>query len=355
MASSDISILIIYTGGTIGMISDLETGALKPFDFRKIEYEVPALKKFGYSLFSHTFEPPIDSSDITPGIWVKLANLIFDNYDHYDGFVVLHGTDTMAYSASALSFMLKNLGKPVIFTGSQLPIETLRTDGRENLITAIEIAAAQKADRPLIPEVCIYFENKLYRANRTTKLHAEYFNAFNSYNYPALAKIGIQIHYNFNAIKAHNEKPFRIQTSLSCNVAILKIFPGMQPQYVESVLRTPGLEGLVLETFGSGNAMTQKWLIRLLTEATQRGLFVLNVTQCSAGRVDMSKYATGEALSQTGILSGYDLTTEAAITKMMWVLAQDKSHEAKRSLFSKDINGEMTVDMGKELLPHAKA
>lgn len=355
MKNQDTSILIIYTGGTIGMINDPETGTLKPFNFSKIAHEIPALKKFGYGLYSLAFDPPVDSSDISPDIWVKLARIIETQYARYDGFVVLHGTDTMAYSASALSFMLENLEKPVIFTGAQLPIETLRTDGRENLITSIEIAAASYKNKPLIPEVCIYFENRLYRANRTTKHHAEYFNAFNSYNYPTLAEVGIHIHYNYNAIKPQKQTDaFQINTHLTKNVGILKIFPGITPMFVETVLSTPDLEGIVLESFGSGNAMTDQWFLESLKEATARNIIIFNVTQCTAGTVDMSKYETGTALAATGILNGFDITTEAALTKMMHVLGRKIPLEEKKSLMQTPINGEMTTRRKDNLLPHAQ-
>lgn len=337
------------------MINDPETGTLKPFNFSKIAQEVPALKKFGYRLYSKAFDPPVDSSDISPEIWIKLARIIQENYHDYQGFVVLHGTDTMAYTASALSFMLENLQKPVIFTGAQLPIETLRTDGRENLITSIEIAAARQNSKPLIPEVCIYFENRLYRANRTTKHHAEYFNAFNSYNYPALAEVGIHIHYNTNAIKpVGSERKLKLHTQLNKNVGILKIFPGITAALVEAFLSTPGLEGVVLESFGSGNAMTDRWFISNLYKATKSGIIILNVTQCTAGTVDMSKYETGTALASTGILNGYDITTEAALTKMMYVLGKPVSVEKKQELMQTSINGEMTTKLSDNLLPHSQ-
>lgn len=356
MEANQLSILIIYTGGTIGMINDPETGTLKPFNFSKIAHEVPALKKFGYRMYSVAFDPPVDSSDISPDIWVKLAHIISDNYSKYDGFVVLHGTDTMAYSASALSFMLKNLNKPVIFTGAQLPIETLRTDGKENLITAIEIAAAQIGNKALVPEVCIYFENRLYRANRTTKHHAEFFNAFNSYNYPALADVGIHIHYNYNALrKAYDRGALQVEDKLNRYVGILKIFPGITWALVDAFLHTPNLEGIVFESFGSGNAMTDDWFVNSLKSASERGIIMLNVTQCTAGTVDMSKYATGKTLQDAGLLSGYDLTTEAALTKLMHVLGKKISISEKKVLLQTAINGEMTITPQDNLLPRQQA
>jgi len=341
---SETAILIIYTGGTIGMIKDPLTGSLKPFDFQQIAEEVP-LKKMGYKLSSIAFAPPIDSSNINHKDWVRIANILKNNYEKFDGFVVLHGTDTMSYSASALSFMLENNRKSVIFTGSQLPIGTLRTDGKDNLIAAIEIAASKINGKSIVPEVCIFFENQLYRGNRTTKNHAENFNAFRSENYPILAEAGIRINYNMAAIHYPvDNKKFNIHTKLTNNVAILKMFPGIGKLQVDAVLNIKNLKGLVLETYGSGNAPTDKWFIDGITNACKKGIVVLNVTQCAAGSVEMGRYQTSVELQKSGVISSYDITTEAAITKLMFVLGQNFSHDRAVELLKISISGEMTVN-----------
>lgn len=339
------SILIIYTGGTIGMIKSEETGSLEPFKFNQISAQVPELKRFGYNLSTVAFDPPIDSSDMDIDVWVKLAKIIKEYYELYDGFVVLHGTDTMAYTASALSFMLENQSKPIIFTGSQLPIGMLRTDGKENLITTIEIAAAQKNGKPVVPEVCIYFEDNLYRANRTTKHHAEYFDAFRSYNYPPLAEVGIHIKYNFKAIHNSNqEKELKIHTKLDNNVAFLKLFPGISEKAVRGILNIDGLKGIVLETFGSGNATTKPWFINLLKGALiNRGLIIINVTQCKAGTVDMGLYATSIELKNAGVINGYDITSESAITKLMLMLGSGFEKKEIIRLLNSNISGEVSI------------
>lgn len=327
------------------MKQEPETGVLAPFDFRQINEEVPELKKFGFTLDSISFSP-IDSSEVQPDLWVALARTIEDHYDRYEGFVILHGTDTMAYSASALSFMLENLSKPVIFTGSQLPIGMLRTDGKENLISSIEIAAAQENGLPRVPEVCIFFENKLLRANRTTKFSAEHFNAFHSFNYPALAEAGINIRFNTSAIRYPSSevpKPLRIYTQMDTNVASLKIFPGIQESTVRHILSTPHLRSVILETFGSGNAPTAPWFIDALRDAIDRGLLIVNRSQCLSGSVEMEKYQTGKLLKKVGVLSGYDLTFEAALTKMYFL--QGKYFDNKALFFNllKSIRGELTI------------
>ncbi len=334
-------ILIIYTGGTIGMITDPETGALKPFDFNHISEEVPDLKKIPYQLDTLFFKDPIDSSNITPKAWIKVANQIEEHYNQYDGFVVLHGSDTMAYSASALSFMLRNLAKPVIFTGSQLPIGVIRTDGKENLVTAIEIAGSQIDGKPIIPEVAVYFEYKLYRGNRTTKINAEHFKAFATFDYPILANAGIKIDYNFNKILPLVEKPLEVHKSFNTNVAILTLFPGISQKYIHHFFSAPNLKGVVLHTFGSGNALSEDWFIEELNRAINNGITLLNVTQCKMGEVIQGRYETSKALEKIGVISGRDITLEAAITKMMLVLAEFSSVESIKKELTTSYCGEM--------------
>jgi L-asparaginase len=338
------AILIIYTGGTIGMVRDPISKGLHPFDFSHIQDQVPELKSFGYQIDTITFSPLIDSSDVTPDFWVKLTNLIEENYTRYDGFIVLHGTDTMAYTASALSFMLENLQKPVILTGSQLPIGTLRTDGKENLITAIEIAASQKDGQPMVPEVALYFENRLYRGNRTTKTSSEHFNAFSSPNYPELADIGINIKYNYGAIRYPTSvRPLKTHKQLETNIAILKIYPGMSEHMVKAVVHNDKARAIILETYGSGNATTETWFTQSLKDAIKHGKVVLNITQCLAGEVDMTKYETGQKLLEAGVLNGYDLTTEAGLTKLMFLLGMGIQNEEIRSCLNKSLRGEISV------------
>ncbi len=341
------SILIIYTGGTIGMKQDPETLALRPFNFDQILEEVPEIKKFGCNIDSFSFDPPVDSSDIQADFWLELAAFIKENYHKYDGFVILHGTDTMSYSASALSFILQNLEKPVIFTGSQLPIGMLRTDGKENLISSIEIASAKDNNgKAMVPEVCVYFQNELFRGNRTTKYSAENFRAFQSPNYPLLAEAGIHIKYNPWNINYPNQldKDLKICNKLDTSVSILKIFPGILPQCVDSILSTPGLRAVILESYGSGNAPTKPWLLEKIKKAIDNGLIIYNITQCHAGHVDMDAYATGKALKNIGVIGGYDSTTEAAITKLFFLLGQFSDNSEVKNNLSKNLRGEITIN-----------
>ncbi len=376
------SILIIYTGGTIGMIENPETGALENFTshcsatktdreeprpfagdkFRTTEEEednstprdldlahfrqnVPELNRFNYHIDALAFDPPIDSSDMEPKYWVKIVRIISDNYEGYDGFVVLHGTDTMAYTASALSFMLENLGKPVIVTGSQLPIGQLRTDGKENLLTSIEIAAARNEDgEPMVPEVCIFFENKLMRGNRTTKINAEGFNAFRSYNLPALAHAGIHIKYETHLIRRPDPKrPFCPHFEIDNHVIILTLFPGIRREYVDAVLRFSGVKAVILKTYGSGNAPQKPWLFEKLKEIVDSGIVLVNITQCSQGTVEMHRYGTGLQLLQAGAINGYDSTVECMVTKLMFLLGCGLSGEELIARMNTSIAGEITV------------
>jgi len=339
---SKISILVLYTGGTIGMINDPESGMLLPYDFELISNHIPEINNFDYDIDSYSFDPPIDSSNMKPDLWVKLATTIEDNYENYDGFVVLHGSDTMSFTASALSFMLENLNKPVIFTGSQLPIGINRTDGRENFITSIEIAAACENGLPLVPEVCIYFENQLYRANRTHKYNAENFKAFSSLNYPVLAEAGVYIKYNKNAIRKQNFKKLKVHKNFDTNIAILKLFPGIQENVLNSVLNIKGLKAVILETYGSGNAPTDQWFINALSEAIKKGIIILNVTQCKGGSVELGKYQTSLDLNKIGILSGHDITFESACVKTMLLLGSKFSEQKLGNYLQTSIRGEIT-------------
>ena len=327
------------------MIENPETGALEAFNFDQLQENVPELKRFNYRISSYQFNPPIDSSDMEPALWAKLVKIIQYNYDNFDGFVILHGTDTMSYTASALSFMLENLAKPVVFTGSQIPIGVLRTDGRENLITAIEIAGAHIGGRPEVPEVSLYFQNRLFRANRTTKRSAEALSAFRSYNYPPLAEVGVNIAYNLAAILHPTEisPELRIATRLADGIEVIKLFPGLGENILRAMLSAPGLRAVVLETFGAGNAPTNEWFIRVLKEAIDRGVIILNITQCGGGKVSMELYETGLRLQKIGVLCGHDMTTEAAVTKLMYVLGLGLPDDETRMLLRKPLRGEFTA------------
>jgi L-asparaginase len=336
------SVLLIYTGGTIGMMQDPKTGVLKPFNFKALTKQIPELQKFDIELSSISFEKPIDSSNMSPETWIQLAQIIKSNYDLYHGFVILHGSDTMAFTASALSFMLQNLAKPVILTGSQLPIGTIRTDGKENLITAIEIAAAQKNNKPIVNEVCVYFEYKLHRGNRTLKYNSAHFDAFKSPNYPALAEAGVTIDYKTNYLLKPSKKQFAIQTQLDNDVVVLKLFPGLSKKITLAILNIPEIKGVIIETFGAGNASTQPWFIDALKTAINKGIVVYNVTQCPEGKVVQGMYETSSQLKKIGVISGQDITIESAITKLMFVLGQKLSLEKTKKQLETNLVGEIS-------------
>ena len=339
------SILLIYTGGTIGMKVDPVLQALTPFDFSQILDEVPELGKFAYRIDSYTFDPLIDSSDVEPAHWISLVRLIEERYDEYDGFVILHGTDTMAYSASVLSFMIQGLTKPIIFTGSQLPIGMPRTDGKENLISSVEIAAAKdKEGHALVPEVCIYFDNMLMRGNRTTKVNSDHFRAFRSENCPPLAEAGINIRYNQSIILKPNDwnsKPI-FHTNLDTRVSILKIHPGITEGVVEHILCSTESRAVIIETYGAGNAPSKDWFISLINKALASGKVLLNITQCLAGSVNMNLYATGKCLKNAGVCSGYDCTTEGALAKLFYLMGISEENERVKEMLETDLRGEIS-------------
>lgn len=342
MSNANSSILLIYTGGTIGMMEDPASGTLMPFDFRHLMDYLPELKRFNFVIDVVSFEEPIDSSDVDVETWQKIAQIIEVNYEHFDGFVVLHGTDTMAFSASALSFMLEGLTKPVIFTGAQLPIGKLRTDGKENLITAIELAAAKRNGESIVQEVAIYFESRLYRGNRTHKYNTENFDAFESANFPALAEAGIHLFYSHENLYRSEVKEFSVKREFDTRVAILKIFPGMREEMIAPLINNAELRGLIIETFGSGNVPTLTWLSNLLRASVSRGTVVLNISQCNKGFVEQGRYETSMILRDAGVIGGADMTIESAVTKMMFLLGQYPNPEDVRERLMVPLRGELT-------------
>lgn len=340
-------VLLLFTGGTISMVRDPQSGALHPADMTTFQSFVPELFAGNIEVEMLPFEPLLDSSDINPDNWAKMAHMVYDNYNNYDGFVILHGTDTMSYSASALSFMLQDLTKPVVFTGSQLPVGVLRSDAKENLLTAIEIAAAKDENgNAMVPEVTIFMDDELYRGNRTTKRNAEHFSAFNSYNYPALARAGVRLTYNKQFINTPStDAQLRLRDKTDCNVAVLKLFPGITEPVVKAILSTPGLRGVVLETYGAGNAPSCDWLYQHLRNAVERGIIIVNKTQCNTGSVAMGQYAVSLPLLKAGVISGYDITTEALLTKMMYLFGENpNNNELVKQLLQTPLCGELTME-----------
>lgn len=334
-------VLIIYTGGTIGMVNDAN-GMLVPFNFEQIKENVPELARLNYQLDVHSFNPVIDSSNMDPEIWKTLAELIFKNYNFFDGFVILHGSDTMAFTASALSFMLENLGKPVVLTGSQLPIGEIRTDAKENLITALEIAAKKENNRALVPEVCIYFDAQLFRGNRSIKYNSEKFEAFRSPNYSVLAEAGVHLQFNGNYILENPTETLQLHTNFNANIGVLKLYPGITKQAVEAITESK-VDAIILETFGSGNASTAPWFLECLRRAINAGKLIVDISQCKKGSVQLGRYETSRNLQEMGVLSGFDLTFEATVTKLMFVLGLGVPAEEMRRLMETSLRGELTT------------
>lgn len=342
MSSAKTHILLIYTGGTIGMVKDPKSGSLKAFDFSKIQERITELEQLDCSIQTISFEKPIDSSDMNIERWVEIVTIIEQKYNDFDGFVVLHGSDTMSYSASALSFMLENLTKPVIFTGSQLPIGDLRTDAKENLITAIQIACLKENNRSVIQEVCLYFEYKLYRGNRTSKINAEHFEAFESANYPPLAESGVYLKVHHELLLPKTRKKTIFRKSMDNNIVVLKLFPSLSKSVIDSVLSIPNLKGVILETYGSGNTTLDKWFIESLENAIKSGIHIANVTQCLGGSVDMGKYENSSELKRIGVISGKDITIESAVTKMMYMLGNNVLPSVFKTIFETPLRGEIS-------------
>lgn len=338
-------VLLIYTGGTIGMGINSNTGALKPLDFNHLVENVPEFKYLKTEIDTFQFSPPIDSSDMDPNMWIQLVELIEERYELYDGFVILHGTDTMSYTASALSFMLENLTKPVILTGSQLPIGQLRTDGKENLITSIELAGTYNTNGyPIVPEVCIYFKGQLMRGNRSTKCNADGFDAFESFNYPHLCNVGVNIRFQLHNILTPNfDKPLVVHKKMNPNIVVLSLFPGIQENITKHIFDAPELSGVVIRSFGSGNAPHQKWLMKLLKQASKRGVSIVNISQCVSGRVEMQRYETGNQLADAEVISGFDGTVESAVTKLMYLKARYQDSEIIKKEMQRSIAGEITI------------
>jgi len=335
-------IMIIYTGGTIGMMSDPKTNVLKPINFEQIMDNVPELERLNCRIKVHSFAEIIDSSNMNPTIWSQIARLIQKNYDDVDGFVILHGSDTMSFTASALSFMLENLAKPVIFTGSQLPISAIRTDAKENLMTAIELAKAKKHDKARVPEVCIYFDYKLFRGNRSFKYNSAKFEAFRSPNYPVLAESGVHLRFSANDVRRPADEPLIVHENLVSDVAVLKLYPGISPKVVENIVNAE-VRGIIMETFGAGNTTTESWFIDQLKHAIDGGKVILDISQCKVGTVELGRYETSKQLKDIGVANGYDMTYEAAVTKMMYVLGQSTDPLEVKRLLEADLRGELTI------------